>query len=413
MNAEIIAVGTELLLGHVVNTNTSFLARKLAGLGINLFHQTTVGDNPKRLKDTIIKALSRADIVITTGGLGPTVDDITSQIISEAIGREMIFNRGIFRRIERYYMIKGIKNIPQYARKMAYIPKGAKLIKNDVGTAPGLVIPVNRKFIIALPGPPGELEPMVERKLIKILRSRKGVGTWIIKTKALRIIGMPESKVNDLVRHYLEKSGKTTLGIYTGLGIVDLKITTRAKNKRTANINIKKIERQINNIFGNDVFGVDYDKLEHIVSKLLIKKGLTVSVAESCTGGLITHRLTNISGSSKYMKAGVIAYANRTKEDLLGVPAEALKKYGAVSPEVARIMSEKIRRITKTDISLAVTGIAGPTGGTRRKPVGLVFISRNYKGKIVTKKYIFTGSREDIKFHSSQKALDLLRRTLL
>jgi len=409
MKAEIISIGTEILLGHIVNTNTSYLSKKLASIGIDVYYHTTVGDNPKRLVSAVRKALSRSDIVFTTGGLGPTVDDITLDRISKALSRKLIYDKKIEKYIKTYFIKRKLSNIPEETLRQAYIPKGSVWFENKVGTAPSIAVKLGKKVLIALPGPPRELIPLVEKNIIPFLKKNKLSGRHIIKTRTLKVTGIIEVEVNKIVKDLLSIGPKTTLGIYVHLGEVDLKITSKANNTSTANHEISKLEKELRKRLGNYIFGSDGDTLESVVGKLLLKNKKTLSIAESCTGGLIQNRITNVNGSSKYFSGGVVSYSNELKTSLLKVSKKEIKKYGAVSKEVALSMAEGIRKITSSSIALGVTGIAGPLGATKKKPVGTVYVSLVDKRFKIVKEYRFVGSREDIKLLSSNAALDLLR----
>jgi len=408
INAEIICVGSELLLGHIINTNASYLARKLAGEGINLFHQSVVGDNPSRLSDALRSALRRSDIVITTGGLGPTVDDITIKTISDALSLPLVMNKSVLKNIKEHFKKRNIK-MPIGNERQAYIPQGAIAVINPVGTAPASIVNCGNKTIVALPGPPRELIPIFERSVIPYLRKKYKILS-VIFTRTIRTTGLPESAVNKKIRDFLLMNGEVTAGIYASLGRVDIKITAKAENKNSALSKIRPIERKILKRLRKIVYGFDDDTLESAVARIFIKKRLTLATAESSTGGLISNRITNISGSSKYFKMGAITYSNASKAAELGVPVDLIKKYGAVSRPVAVAMAKGMFAKAGTDFALAVTGIAGPTGSTKKKPVGLVYIALASHRKVVCVKRRFLGNRFDIKLQASTVALDLLRK---
>ena len=377
MTAEIISIGTELLLGHIVNTNTAFLSQKLAESGIDVYHTSVVGDNPGRLVESLKQALGRADIVITTGGLGPTVDDITIETITRFVGKNKI-----------------------------------KHIRNKVGTAPGLLINWAKKLIICLPGPPRELNPMFENDILPLIK-KKTKNTWLIRSRTIKITGMAESVVNKAVKELLELKPPTTVGIYAKLGQVELKIMTKAKDEKAASVAIERIEKKIRAQLKDFIFGYDDETLEDAVGNLLAKRKLTIAVVESCTGGLLANRITDVSGSSKYFIMGLIAYSNLVKIARLGVDEKVLVKCGAVSREVACQMASGIRFFAGTDIGIGVTGIAGPTGGTKNKPIGLVYIGFDKKGRApFVREFSFKGSREEIKFQATQAALELVRQNV-
>ena len=410
MRAEVISVGTEILLGHIVNTNAAYISKKLASLGVDLYYHTTIGDNPARLNSALGKALSRSDIVFTTGGLGPTVDDITMYSIGSTVSRPLILNKKIEHLIKAHYKKRGLKETPEDARRQAYIPRGARWFENTVGTAPGTLIEHGKKVIIALPGPPRELIPIFEKNIIPYLKKKGLAGKNIIKTRVIKIVGLVEAEVNRIVKDLLSIGPGTTLGIYAHLGEIDLKITSKGKSEKAVNREILKIEKKIRKRLGNHIYGTDHQTLESVVGKMFASEG-TLAIAESCTGGLIANRITDISGSSKYFKMGIVAYSNKTKTDLLDVPGDKIKKYGAVSKEIALLMAKGMKKLSKASLALGVTGIAGPTGGTPKKPVGLVYIAAVTDKINMVKKCRFTGSREEIKQQASTAALDFIRAT--
>ena len=376
MNAEIISIGTELLLGHVVDTNSSFLSCKLSELGIDVYHHTTVGDNPARLVEAIRKALGRADIVLMTGGLGPTVDDVTVEAVINLFGKSLV-----------------------------------RPICNKVGSAPGIVAEYDNKVIVCLPGPPREAIPMFENDIKPYIRKRFQ-SEGVIKSRVIKLTGLGESKVDVRVRSLLNLKPPTTVGIYAKLGEVDLKIMSKAKSEKEASKAIAGIEKKIRSKFKDYIFGYDDETLEGVVGEILAKKKKTLAIAESCTGGLISNRITDVSGSSRYFKTGMVTYSNESKENFLGVSGDLIKRYGAVSKEVALEMAKGIKHFACTDIGLAVTGIAGPGGGSKKKPVGLVYIALVTDKKNIVKVYHFSGSRADIKWKTSQTALEMIRRAI-
>ena len=409
MQAEIISVGTELLLGHIVNTNAVYISKKLAQLGINLYRQTTVGDNLERLISTIKEALSRSDMVFTIGGLGPTVDDITLQAVCKASGKKLIHCKALERSIGRHFQKRDIKKTPEEAARQAYVPNNSIWYENKVGTAPAVLINREKKLIIALPGPPRELIPLFEKNIVSYLKKKGMAGRWLIKTKTLKIVGLAEAQINNIVKDLLGLGPDTTLGIYVHLCEVSLKITSRAKSERAAMLEIKKVENVIRFRLGNHVYGSDSDTLETVVGKFFAKNKKTLAIAESCTGGLIANRITNVSGSSVYFKLGIVAYSNEAKVKLLNVSKKSIQKYGAVSKEIAIHMAEGIKKVSKSDIALGVTGIAGPRGESKKKPIGLVCIAVVSKKIKIVKEYRFHGNREEIKLQSSIMALNMIR----
>jgi len=411
VRAEVISIGTELLLGHIVDTNKGHISRKMAEIGIDVLRHSTVGDNPKRLSALLRRSLLRSDIVFTIGGLGPTVDDITVETVSKTLSRKLVFNKQIAKQVRSYFKRRRYK-FPEHSLRQAYVPEGAICPKNDVGTAPGLIIPLKDKVLICLPGPPVELVPIVQRDIIPYIK-KHFKATEFIKSHSIRLAGIPEATVNTRVKDLLKLSGSTTLGIYARLGEVELKITSKAKSEKEYKKNVKKIVTKIRKRLSSFIYGTDDESLEEAVGILLKRNKKTLAIAESCTGGLISDRITNVSGSSKYFKMGVIAYSNKVKTSILGVPTEILKKHGAVSKECALSMAKGIKKIANADIGISVTGIAGPGGGTKKKPVGLVYITLVIDKKNISKKYLFSGKRNDIKILTSQLALNLIRTNLI
>lgn len=411
MKAEIISIGTELLLGDIVNTNAGYLARQLAGIGIDLYFQNTVGDNPERLSFPLKQARERSDIIITTGGLGPTVDDITLETIAKIFQRRLILNKKILAQIKRHFQKRNIK-MPAINKRQAYIPEGAVALENRVGTAPGIILEKDKKVLIALPGPPCELKPIFEKSVIPFLRKKFNLKE-IIFSRTLKLTGLAESEISPKVEDLLKFKPPLTVGIYAHPAEVDLKITAKTKNKQLALRQISKIEKTIRSRFRDFIFGKDNESLEEAVGNLLLRRKKTLGIAESCTGGLIANRVTNISGSSRYFLSGIVAYSNKEKTNLLKIPRRILRKHGAVSREVAGLMAQNIRQISGADIGIGVTGIAGPTGKTKTKPVGLVHLAISTEKKTETKEFHFLGDRVSIKLKASQAALDLLRKYLL
>lgn len=437
MNAEVIAVGTELLLGCVVNTDTVYLGRKLAELGIGCYHQVTVGDNPERLEQAIRTALGRADLVITCGGLGPTVDDITLETLSRATGRPLKLNRAILRKIQDKFARLKIR-MPKANARQAMVPLGAVVFPPTTGTAPGFLLRVPRigdgpfrdslstrggghsfqecppmdrpRFLAALPGPPKEMVPMAEKNLIPRLRRMSGGA--VILSRTLHMTGLTESEADAKVRDLLALEGAVTVGIYAHPGHVELRVTARAPGAAGARRLIAGVERKIRKRLGSFLYGADDDTLEGAVGALLRRRRRTLAVAESCTGGLLAHRLTDVPGSSDYFRGGVVAYANDVKQVILSVPPGFLKKYGAVSGPVAAAMAEGARLRTAATLGVGITGIAGPGGGSRKKPVGLVYMALSTPQRTLVQKRQFSGDRQVVKLKATQAALDLLRKEL-
>ncbi len=410
MKAEIICIGTEILLGQILNTNQQWLSLKLAELGIDVYYQSAVGDNPGRLARAIKQGLLRSDIVITTGGLGPTVDDITLEAISDALSKRLIYNKKIAGKIKTHFGGQCL-NMPPGNLRQAHIPEGAKVLENDVGTAPGFIVDQAGKMLIALPGPPRELDPMFERYAMPYLK-KKAKSDWIIKIRTINITGLPESAVDRKVKDLLESPPPVTVGIYAKPALIELKITAKAKNEKAAKVLIDRVDRKITARLKGCIFGRDSETLEGAAGKILAAKHKTLAIAESCTGGRISDRITNVPGSSGYFRMGVVVYSNDAKMSQLCVSPGTIYKYGAVSRQTALEMAKNVREISGADIGLSVTGIAGPGGATKSKPIGLVYIAIAMPEKTIWREFHFRGEREVIKFRSSQAALDLLRRSL-
>lgn len=409
MNCEIICVGTELLLGDIVNTNAQYLAQKLSLAGVDVYHQIVVGDNLERLVDAINTASKRADIIITTGGLGPTDDDITRYGIAKALGVEVVLDEPSLKKIKEIFMRSG-RPMPSINERQAYIPAGSRAIENNNGTAPGIIGEYGNKIYIALPGPPREMKPMFEEHILPYLMEKSN---YTIKSRTLKVIGIGESAIQETLGEIMLNQKNPTIALYAKDGEVHIRITSKEKNLIEADKKIKEIENKIVNILKNNVYGYDNDSLESVVNDLLQKRKLTVSFAESCTGGMISSRFTDIPNASVSFLNGIVCYSNEAKINILGVKRETIEKYGAVSMETAEEMARCIRKISKTDIGLSVTGIAGPTGGTEKKPVGLCYIGIDTGNEVKVFSNIFNGNRNKIRQLAVTKALDILRRTII
>lgn len=409
MKCEIIAVGTELLLGNIVNTNAQYLSQKLADLGIDVFYHVAVGDNLQRLSDTINESLLRTDLIITSGGLGPTVDDLTKEGVAKALGIKLLQDEASIRKIEGMFKAMG-RPMTANNIKQGYIPEGAAILENDNGTAPGVLIEKNGKIIIMLPGPPKELYPMFEDKVLPYLKTKVNS---TIRSRMLRIIGVGESAAEDMLKEIFKRQTNPTIAPYAKDGEVHLRITAKANTAEEADKLIDIMELSVREILGENIYGYDEETLESVVLKLLQDRKLTVSLAESCTGGLIASRLTDVPGASESLMCGIVSYSNASKIMLLGVNEDTIRDYGAVSSQTAEEMAVGVKKINKTDIGVSITGIAGPDGESKEKPVGLCYIGIAFGDKVAAHKLIFTGNRKRIKWNSSSRALDLLRRELL
>lgn len=408
MKCEIIAVGTELLLGDILNTNAQYLSRRLSELGIFCYHQSVVGDNPQRLKETYELVFKRADLVITTGGLGPTKDDLTKEISFEFFRKESVLHEESLKRIEDRFEKMG-REMAKNNIKQAYFPKDAIVLRNDNGTAPGCIINENNKILINLPGPPKEMKPMFENSVVPYLSNFQKV---VLTSKVLRVIGIGESAAEEMISHIIENQTNPTVAPYAKDGEVTFRITATAENENKAKELIVPIEEELKEIFKENLYGEGDDTLEDVLGKFLVENNLTVSTAESCTGGLLGAKLINYPGISSVFLEGAITYSNDAKMRTLGVKEETLKEFGAVSSETAKEMAEGIAKRCGARIGISTTGIAGPGGGTDEKPVGLVYIGVYIDGKVSTKKLNLLGNRQQIRNRATQCALDLLRRKL-
>lgn len=409
MKCEIIAVGTELLLGNIVNSNARYLSEKLAELGVDVYYHITVGDNIGRLKEAIETSLNRSDIIITTGGLGPTDDDLTKDGVAEALGLKLIPHKQSLERIEGYFK-EANRPMPECNKKQCYIPEGAIVLENDNGTAPGIMVEKDGKVIILLPGPPKEMMPMFANHVYSYLKAKSG---FIIRSKTLRVVGVGESTIQELLQHIFDVQSNPTVAPYAKDGEVHLRITAKCQNEAEANILLKDMEAKITNILKDNIYGYDEESLEYIVYKLLKRKNMTISIAESCTGGMISSRLTNVSGVSSVFMDSIVTYSNEAKIKFVNVKEDTLTKYGAVSAETANEMAKGIMMVSGTDIGISITGIAGPEGGTIDKPVGLFYIGIAIGDVVETHRLFYPGTRERIRNNATIKALDILRRKLL
>ncbi|QBD86449.1 competence/damage-inducible protein A [Clostridium tetani] len=409
MNAEIIAVGTEILLGDIVNTNAQFLSQELAEMGISVYHQSVVGDNGNRLKEELTESFKRSNIVITTGGLGPTKDDLTKEIGAEYFNRKMFLHEESLKNIKNYFKKQG-KNLSKNNEKQAYFPEKSTILPNNFGTAPGCIMEKDDKFLIMLPGPPKEIIPMFKDYVIPYL---KKFNEGVLISKVLRICGMGESKVVTEINHLIENQTNPTVAPYAKDNEVTLRLTAKAKNEKEALSLIYPLEKKIRDILGNNIYGTDSDTLEGVIGKFLIENNLSIATAESCTGGLLCGRLVNYPGISKCLVEGIVSYSNNSKMNRIGVKKETLNTFGAVSEETAIEMAKGVANSSGADIGISTTGIAGPSGGTYEKPVGLVYIGYYMQGKSFAKKFIFPGDRQSMRNKTVTVALDYLRKNLI
>ena len=411
MTVEVISVGTELLLGNIVNTNTQYLAEKCAGLGLTMYYQSVVGDNEERMTASFRQAFERSDVVILTGGLGPTEDDLTKEVCAKVLGLPLVLHERSRQRIADYFVRTSRKNITENNWKQAMIPEGAIVLDNDNGTAPGLIVEADNLSVILLPGPPNELKPLFEGKVVPYLKKRS---PFTICSAMVKLIGVGESRAETMIKDMIDGQTNPTIATYAKTGECDIRVTARAANEAEAMELINPAVEELFKRFGDNIYTThEEETLEQTVVRLLKEKGLTVTTAESCTGGLVAARLINVSGASDVIKSGFITYCDETKHSILGVPTELLESYSAVSEQVAEAMALGGAKAAGADACLSVTGIAGPDGGTEEKPVGLVYVGCHLGGKTVVREFRMRGNREKIREQAVVQALDLLRRRLI
>lgn len=409
-SAEIIAIGSELLTPFRTDTNSLWLTEKLNDIGIDVKLKTVVGDDPARLEEAIRDALKRSDLVITTGGLGPTEDDITRPVSAKAIGRELVYQDEIEDRLRERFRSWG-REMPEINKRQAFVIEGAQILPNPTGSAVGMFIPIGQKALILMPGPPREMQPMFVNFVFPRL-SEKADGIRV-KRRVIKISGMGESAVDEAVSDIYRSYQDLQTSILFNKSEVELHLTVHSEDVNYAAELLDDVAARISEKLGLSVFSLNGESMEEVVGRLLTQRGETVAVAESCTGGLIAMRLTDVPGSSAYFMQGAITYSNVAKMSVLGVSALTLEKLGAVSEETAREMAEGMRTKARTDHAISVTGIAGPDGGSEEKPVGTVYVG--YSGKMGTKaiRLSLPGDRFLVRWRSSQAALDYLRRQLI
>jgi len=410
VTAEIISVGTELLLGQIVDTNAAYLARTLARLGIGVYEKSVVGDNAGRIGDAIRLALTRADAVIMGGGLGPTKDDLTKETAAEILGVRLVNDAESERRLRDFFERRDIP-LPPTNLKQALVFEGGEVFQNEFGTAPGVAVEKDGKIIVCLPGPPGELEPMVEQSLIPYLEEKMGSKHPILVSRVLKVIGMGESSAAEKISDLLDNENPT-VAPYAKTGEVHLRVTARAKDEAEANAMIDPVDREITARLGDCVFGRDDETLEGIIVERVRALGWTLAGAESCTAGMVSGRIANVPGCSDIFMGAATTYSNQAKQDVLGVSRETLDTAGAVSEETARQMTSGARKAYGADVAYSVTGVAGPGGGTEEKPVGLVYIAVETPHATRVEKRLFIGDRAAIRQSATQAVLNLLRTTL-
>jgi nicotinamide-nucleotide amidase len=410
LTAEIIAIGSELLTPDRTDTNSLWLTERLNGIGIEVKLKTIVGDDDARLEEAIKDALRRSRVVITTGGLGPTEDDITRKIAARALGRRLLFNEKVLARISEKFERMG-RGMPEINSRQAMVIQGAEVLDNPNGTAPGMYIEHNNCAVVLLPGPPREMRPMFENFVQPRLVT--SAGDVRVVRRILRVVGLGESAVDERIAPVYTQYKNPQTTILFNRSEIEIHLTAQAKTERDAELLLDGLAGQIEERLGHSIFAFRGETMEEVVGLRLAVGGFSLAVAESCTGGLIAQRLTEVPGSSVYFKEGVVAYSNDAKTRSLGVDSELIRQHGAVSAPVAEAMAEGIRHRSDTDFGLSVTGIAGPGGGTEEKPVGLVFIALSDDAHTEHRKIMLPGDRHLIRWRASQAALDLLRRRLI
>ncbi len=408
--AELIAVGTELLLGNIANTDAQMLSQGLSTLGINVYYHTVVGDNPQRLRAAVETAKGRADIILTTGGLGPTCDDLTKNVLAECFGRRLVFHAPSAKRIEDYFRtLHPTRPMTENNYQQAMLPEGCTVLDNDWGTAPGVAFEADGVRVIMLPGPPRECRAMFTHRVIPYL---KGLSEGVIASRTLKLFGIGESAMEAQLREKMNAMTNPTLAPYAKEGECELRVTAKAATQEEARALIDPVEADLKAHFGPLVYGADVPSLEAAAFALLKERGLTLGTAESCTGGLAAKRFTDLPGASAVFRGGVVSYATEVKHTVLGVPQDLLEQYGAVSEPVCRAMAEGARRALGCDLALSFTGVAGPDPDERGNPVGLVFIGLAASDGTWVRQVHLTRGRERIRHIAASHGFDLLRRYL-
>lgn len=414
MNAEILCIGTELLHGDIVNTNAQYISKKLAEIGIDVHYQTVVGDNPTRIKSAFRIGFSRADVVVCTGGLGPTQDDITKEVLAEYFNKEMIYDEASYEHVKRMYHHFS-NTIPENNKRMAYFPEGSIILENKNGTANACILKEKDdsgkdKIGILLPGPPKEMQPLLDEDVIDYL---KQFTNEVVVGEKLVVVNIGESAAEEMVLDLIKNQSNPTIAPFASAGKVIFRITAKAQSKEECLKMIEPVREELIRRFGSEnTYVSDSGKVEEKAAKLLLENNISIAVAESCTGGMVSQRLIAYPGISKVFLEGFVAYSNEAKMKSLGVKAETLEKYGAVSEETAREMAIGAAKAAGAQIGVATTGIAGPDGGSEEKPVGLVYICVYYNGEYNVVKINATGSRDIVMERAATSAIDLIRSTV-
>lgn len=409
MQAQIIFTGNELLMGEVLNTHAQYLGRELAALGIEVLLYTSVGDNKALLGTVLQNAWESSDLLIITGGLGPTTDDITKETVADFLQLDLVPDEPTLQGLENYFARRGIAMV-ESMKKQALVPLGAQVLPNPAGTAPGLLIEKDDKIVVLLPGPPRELRAVFASALKERLKKLAGKGT-VMHSQVYKLTGLGESQVQDRLGD-IDGRGNPVISYVAMPGEVHVRVSARAACRKAAKDMVDALARRVEKRLAKYIFSRGDEELKEIVGALLANRGMTVSLAESCTGGHIMKLLTDVAGSSRYLVGGVVAYSNEIKTNLLSVPRETIDRYGAVSEQTARLMAEGVRRVVGSTLGIGVTGIAGPDGGTPEKPVGLVYIALADQEKTVCRGHCFPGQREGVRAGAANAALHMLRQYL-
>lgn len=405
---ELLAVGTELLLGNTVNSDAQALSRELSALGLNVYYHSVVGDNPARLTRAVELARSRADVLITTGGLGPTCDDLTKQVVAAAFGKKLVFHPECAEAIRSYFARTG-RAMTENNLQQAWLPEGCTILENRWGTAPGCAFRSGDNYVVMLPGPPSECLPMFREEAAPWLL---GLSEGVILSRTLRVFGMGESQVEALLRERMNELTNPTLAPYAKEGEMELRITAKAAAREEAAALIRPVEAEVRALLGDFIYGADVPSLEQVVLESLKASGLTLGTAESCTGGLIAKRLTDLPGASSVFRGGVVSYTNEVKAGVLGVSPALLEEQGAVCADVARAMAQGARRVLGCDLAVSVTGVAGPDSDDRGNPVGLVYVALADEHTCQVRELHLSGPRHRVRTLCANHALELVRRRL-
>ena len=411
--SKVISIGDEILIGQIINSNAAFISSRLYTIGIPVKRIVSIPDREEELLLELTDSVENFDVTIITGGLGPTHDDITKPVLTKFFEDELITDEEVLEHINDLFKKRNIK-MPESNEEQATVPRNSKIIWNDIGTAPGLWFEKDDHVVIALPGVPFEMKTMIDKIVLPMLKEKFALKiNYVLKSRSLLTTGISESGLQELIGDVSEFIGDSKLAFLPSPKGVRLRIDVKANDENATDKKISEIERAINKKAGKYIYGTDYDRLEKIVGDLLLKKNITLAVAESCTGGLLSSRITDVSGSSQYYAGGVCSYSNDVKINVLKVSKDTIEKHGAVSEETALEMANGIRSILKTDIGISITGIAGPSGGTDEKPVGLVWIGYSDKTKTYVRKFMFGSIRERNKIRAAQMALQILRKELI